>query len=98
MRLGHRSSSTFHRCVRFTHPDIPCPPFSGQRHLIYILSVLASRPTVLIADEMLCGLDIDRQASVLTMLQRLQARTGLTILYLSVDLAPISIVVRAPKS
>jgi ABC-type dipeptide/oligopeptide/nickel transport system ATPase subunit len=47
---------------------------------------------------MLCGLDIDRQASVLTMLQRLQARTGLTILYLSVDLAPISIVVRAPKS
>lgn len=72
--------------------------YLGQRHLIYILSVLASRPSVLIADEMLCGLDIDRQASVLTMLQRLQARTGLAILYMSVDLAPVSIMVRATRS
>jgi ABC-type lipoprotein export system ATPase subunit len=68
--------------------------YAGQRHLIYILSVLASRPSVLIADEMLCGLDIDRQASVLTMLQRLQAHTGLAILFMSVDLAPVSIMVR----
>lgn len=66
----------------------------GQRHLVYILSVLATRPSVLIADEMLCGLDIDRQASVLAMLQRLQARTGLAILFMSVDISPVSLMVR----
>jgi len=63
----------------------------GQRHLIYALAVLATRPAVLIADEMLCGLDIDRQVSMLRMLQRLQASTGLAILYLSVDLAPVAL-------
>jgi ABC-type glutathione transport system ATPase component len=57
----------------------------GQRHLVYILAVLASRPRLLIADEMLCGLDIDRQVSVLRMLHALQRQTGLAILYLTVD-------------
>ena len=41
----------------------------GQKHLIYLLGVLASRPRLLICDEALCGLDIDRQSSMLTLLQ-----------------------------
>ena len=63
----------------------------GQRQLVYILSVLASRPSLLICDEMLCGLDIDRQASVLHMLQALQVHFGLSILYMSVDLSAVQL-------
>lgn len=42
------------------------------------------QPRLLICDEMLCGLDIDRQSSMLTMLQALQerweaARVGLMV-------------------
>lgn len=63
----------------------------GQKHLIYILSVLAARPRLLICDEALCGLDIDRQASMLQLLQRLQARFGIAILYMTVDLTSFSL-------
>ncbi len=58
----------------------------GQKHLIYLLSVLASRPRLLICDEVLCGLDIDRQSSMVGLLQALQLKFGVAILYLTVDL------------
>ena len=64
----------------------------GQRHLIYMLSVLASRPRLLICDDCLCGLDIDRQSSMLTMLQKLQLEFGMAILYLPVDLTSFTVV------
>lgn len=52
---------------------VKCGELSGgQRHLVYILSVLASRPRLLICDDCLCGLDIDRQSSMLQLLQKLQ--------------------------
>ena len=57
----------------------------GQRHLIYLLSVLASRPRLLICDDLLCGLDIDRQSSMLQLLQKLQMKFGMAILLLTVD-------------
>jgi len=63
----------------------------GQKHLIYMLSVLASQPRVLICDEPLCGLDIDRQSSMLDLLQKLQIRYGMAILYMTVDLTSFSI-------
>ena len=63
----------------------------GQRHLIYMLSVLASRPRLLICDDCLCGLDIDRQASMVTMLQKLQLQFGMAVLYLTVDLTSFSL-------
>ena len=58
----------------------------GQRHLIYVLSVLASRPKLLICDDCLCGLDIDRQSSMIALLQHLQLKFGMAILYMTVDL------------
>ena len=63
----------------------------GQKQLVYILSELAARPSVLICDEPLCGLDINRQASVLHMLQALQMHFGVSILYLSVDLSAVQL-------
>ena len=63
----------------------------GQRHLIYMLSVLASQPRVLICDEALCGLDVDRQSSMLELLQKLQLQYGMAILFMTVDLTSFSI-------
>ena len=67
----------------------------GQRQMVYILAVLASRPKLLICDEVLCGLDVDRQASALQMLQKLQVETGMAILYLSVDLQAVQLMAHA---
>jgi ABC-type methionine transport system ATPase subunit len=53
--------------------------------------VLASRPRVLICDECLCSLDIDRQSSMLKLLQRLQLKFGLAIVFLTVDLTSFSL-------
>jgi len=64
----------------------------GQRHLVYVLSVLASQPRLLIADEMLCGLDIDRQSNMLGLLQKMQLKYGMAILYLTVDATSFSII------
>ena len=44
---------------------------------------------------MLCGLDVDRQASALQMLQKLQVETGMAILYLSVDLQAVQLMAHA---
>ena len=64
----------------------------GQRHLVYLLSVLAARPRLLICDDVLCGLDIDRQSSFVTLLSKLQLRFGMAILYMTVDLTPFTLV------
>ena len=63
----------------------------GQKHLIYLLGVLASRPRLLICDEALCGLDIDRQSSMLSLLQTLQLEFGTAILFLSVDATSVQL-------
>ena len=63
----------------------------GQRHLVYMLSVLASRPKLLICDDCLCGLDIDRQSSMVALLQKLQLTFGMAILYMTVDLTPFTL-------
>ena len=76
----------------YLEQGLTCRELSGgQKHLIYMLSVLASRPRLLICDECLCGLDIDRQRSMLQLLQRLQAHSGLAILYMTVDLTSFSL-------
>jgi len=63
----------------------------GQRHLVYMLSVLASRPRLLVCDDCLCGLDIDRQSSMLQLLQKLQLTFGMAILYMTVDLTSFTL-------
>eukprot|EP00966_Prymnesium_polylepis_P055031 1272099-Prymnesium_polylepis.1 len=44
-----------------------------------------------VCDEPLCGLDIDRQCSMLQLLQKLQITFGMAILYMTVDLTAFSI-------
>ena len=77
---------------QYLHDGLKCGELSGgQRHLVYVLSILASRPRLLICDELLCGLDIDRQSSMLTLLQKLQLKFGMALLWMTVDLTSFTI-------
>ena len=63
----------------------------GQRQRLALARALAADPKLLIMDEALSGLDMPLQAQMVRLLMELQARHGLTYLYISHDLNFISL-------